>query len=60
MLLFWMGKRMRVMRLRHGTPKMMAASSISGAICSMLLTPEREANGRNLTEATMTSRPKVP
>ena len=51
---------MRVMRVRHGTPKMTAASSISGAICIMLFTPLREANGRNLMEATSTSTPKVP
>ena len=48
------------MRVRHGTPKMTAASSISGAICIMLFTPLREANGRNLMEATSTSTPNVP
>ena len=39
---------------------MVAASSISGDICIMEFTPEREAKGRNLTPATSPSRKKEP
>ena len=50
---FCIGNKMRVIRLPHEQPVIIAASSISPDNCNMALVPLRDANGRNLIPPTM-------
>ena len=54
------GNTILTKRLKKPAPSMVAASSSSPLICSMLEVPAREAKGRCLTTEVSVSRAKVP
>ena len=54
-LAFWIGNRTRTMRFHQGTPKIIAASSISPDSCIIAPVAVLDANGMNLIDPTRSS-----